>query len=66
LFGHQSKISSFQKGKAMGTFSNRAFWKVEHKHHDRREKLQKGSSNSILQALKKSYAKVQKSYCFSS
>ena len=25
----------------MGNFSNRAFWKVKHKHHDRREKLQK-------------------------
>ena len=41
-------------------------FKKERQHHDWRKKLQKRSSNSILQALKKSYAKVQKSYCFSS
>ena len=41
-------------------------FKKERQHHDWRKKLQKRSSNSILQALKKSYAKVQKSYYFSS
>jgi len=66
-FDINRKFPHFKKERQWETSANRAFWKVKHKHHDRREKLQKIATlirNNNKKALKSAMPKYRNHIVF--